>query len=162
MTSKRIIEIILNDISNLNIGRFDYYYIPHRSDFTRAITKSIVDTCSKLDLEIILEYNVEVSEDILKDYKRLKNGYTDVVIRNDLDKDIAIEIDSSFKKWSYKKLEILNKKGMYSTWFVWKRKVPGKELKWKDPIELGFTNEKIHLMTHTFYADEEKLHTTPK
>ena len=69
MTSKKIVEVIMNDVSNIDIGRFDYNYIPLRSDFTQAITQSIVDTCSRLGLQVILEFNVDVSEGVLKEHK---------------------------------------------------------------------------------------------
>lgn len=159
MDSKQIFEKILYGINRIDIGRFDYHYIPFKSDFTKAILNSIIQTCESLQLDYRVEFQVDVSDEILKKYKRKKRAFTDVVIFNNEYKHIAIEIDSSFKKWSYKKLEILSEKGFDSFWLIWKRKTPGRELKWRVPSDIEFSNNSIRIHTHTFFAKEER--TTP-
>lgn len=161
MSSDEIFEKILEGIYSIDIGRFDYNYIPLKSDFTRAITQSITHSCKKLNLKYKLEFEFEFSDEIKKDFKRKGNlGYTDIVIFTENGNNIAIEIDSSFKKWSFKKLELLSQQNFDPYWFVWKRKTPGRNIKWKNPREIGFAEKPVKISTYTFIADEEKLAKT--
>ena len=161
MSSDEIFEKLLEGIYSIDIGRFDYNYIPLKSDFTKAITQSIVYSCKELNLKYKLEFEFGFNDEIKKDFKRKGNlGYTDIVIFIDNGNDIAIEIDSSFKKWSFKKLELLSNQNFDSYWFVWKKKTPGRNTGWKNPREIGFDKRTVKISTYTFMADEEKLATT--
>ncbi|SHN08374.1 hypothetical protein [Polaribacter sp. KT 15] len=161
MTSDEIFEKLLEGIYSIDIGRFDYNYIPLKSDFTKAITNSIVNSCKALNLKYKLEFEFVFNDDVKEEFKKRGNfGYTDIVIYNKEGKDIAIEIDSSFKKWSFKKLDLLREQEFDSYWFVWKRKTPGRNIKWADPLEIGFDRQTVKICTYTFIADEEKLATT--
>lgn len=152
---RNLTQEILIDITNIDIGKFDYYHIPHKADFTKAITKSIVLTCKRLNYDVKLEYKIRNADKIINRYKNLNNAYVDVIVYKNGIELLAIEIDSSMKKWSYKKLEILNAQGINTLWFVWKRKTPGRKLKWRSPSDVGFNNKNIPIYIHTFIALEE-------
>ena len=153
LTSKEIVKLILEDFKKIDIGRYDYYYIPYKSDFTKAMSLSIRETCKRLKLRVVQEVDIKMPEHIRIEHKRKNGGIVDFIIINPNGKDIAIELDSYHKNYSYKKLEVLDERGHDSFWLVWSRNHNGKA---KDPHnnkELGFINENVNIVRHTFHAD---------
>ncbi len=162
LTSNEIMNQIMDDIEKIDIGRFDYHYIPLKSDFTKTMTASILQTSKRLNLRVVPEVEFEMPEIFRKTYKRKYGGIVDFIIINPNGKDIAIELDSSNKKASYGKLQVLSEKGYDTFWIVWNRNTSGKPYpsSYKNDhsaknLELGFTNENVNILRHTF-------HPTPK
>lgn len=153
MTSKEIVEILLEDFNKIDIGRYDYYYIPHKSDFTKAMSLSIKETCNRLNLRVVPEVDIIMPEHIRNEHKRKIGGIVDFIIINPNGKDIAIELDSSHKIYSYKKLEVLNDQGYDAYWIVWNKNTNGKVYPPYNNKELGFNNENVNIVRHTFHAD---------
>ncbi len=152
-SSKEIVEILLEDINKIDIGRYDYYYIPFKSDFTKAMSLSIKETCNRLNLRVVPEVNVEMPEHVRNTHHRKIGGIVDFIIINPNGKDIAIELDSTHKIFSYRKLEVLSDKGYDAYWIVWKRNTNGKVHPPYNNKELGFNNENVNIVRHTFHAD---------
>ncbi|PTX44502.1 hypothetical protein C8P64_0481 [Christiangramia gaetbulicola] len=159
LTNQEIMEHIMNDIEKIDIGRFDYIYIPNKSDFTKAMTHSILETCKRLDLRVVREVDIKMPEHIRIAHKRKTCiGKVDFIIINPDEKDIAIELDSSNKQYNYKKLEVSAEIGYKAVWIVWKRNTSGKPYKssYKDDHsqknhELGFVNNNVSILRHTFH-----------
>ncbi|MCP9199014.1 hypothetical protein MKO06_03780 [Gramella sp. GC03-9] len=159
LTNQEIMELIMNDIERIDIGRFDFIFIPNKSDFTKAMTASIIETCKKLNLRVVQEVEIEMPDYLQKMHKRKSRfGVVDFIIINPNGKDITIELDSSNKLYSYKKLEVAQDLGNEAFWIVWKRNTSGKPYRssYKDDhsaknIKLGFVNKGVNIIRHTFH-----------
>ena len=118
MSSNLLVMNIIEKIKRINLNSFNNTYVPSRDYITKEITKTIEESCHKSGIHLIKEYEYAVTESQRERYSRKTLcARTDFVFN----RKIALEVDGGVKKWSYDKLDILNKSGMECIWFIFKR-----------------------------------------
>lgn len=150
MNSDQIINLLIKEISEINIISFDDFYVPSRGHITELIDASIKDTCKKHSLVLSTEFHFKLSEkEQLMYTNNVINCYCDYVIHTTKGRNIAIELDSGLKKWSYNKLNILALRDFDSFWILWKRNQK------RNIKNFDFYNPDINVINHTFLISKQ-------